>query len=217
MQLKLTLPPIAPPAAPGQKPAGGPRTAANADRAGKGLEPGQPCSTALRSWDDRLCDHLRHEVRQRIDAAGRPFYQHQCLDCGARLGTAVAAAKALADGRQPAPFDEDLFQEGDRKLARHFDEQRAALNRAIDERWAGRRLAYEAYLLSEAWRNKRAEALRRDEGVCQGCRARPATQVHHLTYAHLGDELLFELISVCADCHERIHRDRLQAWPGAAI
>ena len=34
---------------------------------------------------------------------------------------------------------------------------------------------------------------------------RPATQVHHLTYAHLGDELLFELISVCDDCRKRIH------------
>jgi 5-methylcytosine-specific restriction endonuclease McrA len=159
----------------------------------------------LRSWDARLCDHLRHEVRQRIDAAGRPFYQNQCLDCGARLGTAVAAAKALADGRQPAPFDEDLYEYGAEKLARNLDEQRAALNRAIDERWAEKRLAYDAYLVSEAWRNKRAEALRRDEGVCQGCRARPATQVHHLTYAHLGDELLLELISVCDDCHERIH------------
>jgi hypothetical protein len=210
MQLKLTPPPIA---AHEQKPAGSPRTAMSADQADKGPEPGRPCSTTLQS---PLCDHLRHEVRQRIDAAGRPFYQHQCLDCGARLGTAVAAAKALADGRQPPPFDEDLFREGDRKLARHLDEQRAALNRAIDERWAGRRLAYEAYLLSEAWRNKRAEALRRDHGVCQGCRAQPATQVHHLTYAHLGDELLFELISVCADCHERIHQDRLQTWPGAA-
>ena len=204
-------------------------TAAGDDRADKGLESGRLCSTALqgpparlstseslRSRDDRLCDHLRHEVRQRVDAAGRPFYQHQCLDCGARLGTAVAAAKALADGRQPAPFDEDLYEHGAEKLARQLDEQRAALNRAIDERWAEKRQAYEAYLLSEAWRNKRAEALRRDEGVCQGCRARPATQVHHLTYSHLGDELLFELISVCADCHERIHQDRLQAWPGAA-
>ena len=116
-----------------------------------------------------------------------------------------------------APFDEDLYEFGADKLARHFDEQRAALNRAIDERWAGKRLAYDAYLASEAWRAKRAEALRRDKGVCQGCRARQATQVHHLTYAHLGDELLFELISVCDDCHERIHGDRLQAWPGAAI
>jgi hypothetical protein len=66
----------------------------------------------LRSWEARLCDHLRHEVRQRIDAAGCPFYQRQCLDCGARLGTAVAAAKALADGRQPPPFDEDLYEYG---------------------------------------------------------------------------------------------------------
>ena len=150
------------------------------------------------------------DLVQHLERAGHTCVASYDLPIDARIasyaiGTAVAAAKALGDGRQPAPFDEELYECGTEKLARHLDEQRAALNRAINERWAGKRLAYDAYLASETWRNKRAEALRRDEGVCQGCRTRPANQVHHLTYAHLGDELLFELISVCDDCHERIH------------
>ncbi len=32
-----------------------------------------------------------------------------------------------------------------------------------------------------------------------------AEDVHHLTYARLYDEMLFDLIAVCRDCHERLH------------
>jgi hypothetical protein len=35
------------------------------------------------------------------------------------------------------------------------------------------------------------------------CRGR-ASQVHHLTYKHLRNEPLFELISVCVPCHDAI-------------
>ena len=33
----------------------------------------------------------------------------------------------------------------------------------------------------------------------------PATQAHHLTYEHMGDEFLWELKAVCRPCHERWH------------
>ena len=65
---------------------------------------------------------------------------------------------------------------------------------------------YTDYLRTDAWRAKRAQALKRDSNLCQGCRERPATQVHHLSHAHVGDELLFELVSICDVCHERAHR-----------
>jgi 5-methylcytosine-specific restriction endonuclease McrA len=87
-----------------------------------------------------------------------------------------------------------------------------AANRAYAARAATRRQEfwdwYSAYLQSDAWRAKRAQALKRDKGLCQGCLERPATQVHHLTYAHVGGELLFELASICDDCHERAHEER---------
>lgn len=136
---------------------------------------------------------------------GRPFYQRQCLDCGARIGSAVATSIALAGGRQPPPFDTKLFETGEQKLDRLLKDRRDARRTAIALRYEGNYEAYAAYLLSDAWRLKRAQARERDKGVCQGCFARPATQAHHLTYAHLGDELLFELISVCDDCHARLH------------
>jgi hypothetical protein len=157
-----------------------------------------------------LCSHQRKELRQRADAAGRRIYQYQCLDCGARVSTAVAAAKALAHG-QPSPFDQELYEKGQRDTDQFYQKQAAEAHALFAARQLKEYQAYEAYLQTDAWRAKRAEALKRDGGVCQGCRTQRATQVHHLTYAHLGDELLFELISVCDDCHLRIHADRASA------
>lgn len=47
--------------------------------------------------------------------------------------------------------------------------------------------------------------LTRDNYLCQGCRVRRATQVHHLTYDHVGNEFLFELVAICETCHTRLH------------
>jgi 5-methylcytosine-specific restriction endonuclease McrA len=69
-------------------------------------------------------------------------------------------------------------------------------------RW---RSDYEAYLSSDRWKMKRMAALERDRHICQGCLIKPATEVHHLSYKNIGNELLFELVSLCHDCHRRIH------------
>ena len=91
---------------------------------------------------------------------------------------------------------------------REYAERRARWNREATERaerdreW---RVWYDRYLESPAWAERRRLVLERAGGKCEGCRKRLATQVHHLTYEHVGNELLFELVAVCRDCHERIH------------
>ena len=72
------------------------------------------------------------------------------------------------------------------------------------DRWA----RYNEYLRSDAWRERRQLVLERAGGLCEGCRKRPACDVHHATYEHLYDELLFELLAVCRDCHKKIHPNR---------
>jgi 5-methylcytosine-specific restriction endonuclease McrA len=64
---------------------------------------------------------------------------------------------------------------------------------------------YNEYLATEEWRNLRQLVFRRDDGICQGCYAAPATQVHHLTYEHVCNEFLWELTSICDGCHARVH------------
>ena len=141
------------------------------------------------------CQHGRTAIRARLNSAGRRYHVNQCLSCGDSVGPQVA--NALVNGEAP-PFDEEALARGREAISRFYAEQREARDR---EWWSW----YTEYLQTDAWREKRAQALRRDNGVCQGCLERRATQVHHLTYAHVGNELLFELIAICEECHERAH------------
>lgn len=64
---------------------------------------------------------------------------------------------------------------------------------------------YAAYLRSAAWSAIRAKVIRRAKGLCEGCGEARASDVHHLTYAHVGAEFLFELVALCRACHVRWH------------
>lgn len=64
---------------------------------------------------------------------------------------------------------------------------------------------YHNYLRSNEWVEKRDRVLKRDNYTCQSCLICPADDVHHLTYEHKFEEFCFELISLCRDCHKRIH------------
>lgn len=66
------------------------------------------------------------------------------------------------------------------------------------------RALYHRYLRSLAWRWKRVRVLWRDRGRCQIC-GRLATDVHHLTYARKYREPLYDLLTVCRACHDKLH------------
>jgi hypothetical protein len=67
---------------------------------------------------------------------------------------------------------------------------------------------YDHYLKSEAWKRTRALVLHRANYRCEGCGIRDATEAHHTTYAHLGNEFLWELKAVCEFCHQRFHAEK---------
>ena len=62
------------------------------------------------------------------------------------------------------------------------------------------------YLKSDAWQRKRYVVFKRDNWRCVYCGNR-ATQVHHKRYAkyNIGKEPIDWLISVCDECHKKIH------------
>lgn len=64
---------------------------------------------------------------------------------------------------------------------------------------------YLEYLQSNEWFAKRAKVLDRDQYICQGCLSKTATQVHHLTYDNVFNEFLWQLVSICEECHKRKH------------
>lgn len=67
-----------------------------------------------------------------------------------------------------------------------------------------RKRNYGLYLQSKEWREKREHVLRRDNRECQLC-GELARHVHHLTYERIYNEALYDLVSLCAGCHDMIH------------
>ncbi len=149
------------------------------------------------------CKHPRLETRKKIKTDGTVEFKQQCLDCGDRIGNAVRKA-TLTPAEQNAVLVWDF--ELEKAYYKKRNETRIQLMRAEEQKqlqdW---RRNYAIYLASDEWKRKRALVLLRANNICEGCRTKPATQVHHLTYVHLPQELLWELVAVCDSCHERVH------------
>lgn len=81
---------------------------------------------------------------------------------------------------------------------------------------------YDDYLKSDAWKAKREERLRLDDGKCVMCgrpqailkSGHPAIQCHHINYNSLGAETMDSLVSVCSACHIKLHKyyARYRSW-----
>jgi hypothetical protein len=80
--------------------------------------------------------------------------------------------------------------------------ERQARDSRLDPEWWS---WYDAYLDSPEWAAKRTRVMERAGRMCEGCGCYPAVQVHHLTYAHAGNEFLFELVAICLSCHAALH------------
>ena len=61
------------------------------------------------------------------------------------------------------------------------------------------------YMSSVAWQLKREMVLARDKHSCRSCTSLDRLEVHHITYQRLGNEKLSDLVTVCRDCHQKIH------------
>src|SRR5262249_39716457 len=68
---------------------------------------------------------------------------------------------------------------------------------------------YAAYLKSAKWKKIRYAVLKRDGFTCSKCGGKFNLQVHHLTYDHIGEELLEDLKTLCRDCHTFQHKGEL--------
>lgn len=64
---------------------------------------------------------------------------------------------------------------------------------------------YRTYLSSRQWECRREQAMDAANYRCEGCGAETRFEIHHRTYAHLGDEYPGDLEALCRQCHERAH------------
>lgn len=130
-----------------------------------------------------MCGRLTSAVPGKPKTTGTPTCRI-CLDAGLKREEARAR---MAEWEQKRYQDE-----------RQREEQ--------NEIWWQR---YNVYLQSPEWRKRRRLVFKRCGGFCEGCGLHPATQVHHLTYEHMGNEFLWELRGICSVCHMRIHDEAL--------
>lgn len=135
-------------------------------------------------------------------AGGGKQLRYQCLGCGKLIAGAVAQSHARPS---TPPVDVDRLKEWKAYDRRQWSAYREEVEVRKIEAITERRERYLAYLRTDQWQERRRLVLTRADGICEGCGVNAATQAHHLTYEHLGNEFLWELKAVCESCHERVH------------
>lgn len=142
------------------------------------------------------CQHEKKVLTCRTIRGGSIQYVFQCQECGESLNQPLPHATVLRshDVRQIPDFDPSIRE--------RFH---AARLEQLNKEASGRKIDYQMYLSTKEWADKRDAVLARCGHTCEGCRAAKATQVHHLTYRHIYNEMLFELVGLCRSCHEKIH------------
>lgn len=156
-------------------------------------------------WLGDACQHPRKVVIGWVNAGGSMVYKRYCYDCGCCLSQAIAHRDAQAEGIH------DIEIGKIQSISNHYSTQRdnvlkGILSASAERAQPGKRVEYDDYLRSPEWKRKASLIMQRANHRCEGCLSRPATQVHHLTYAHMHNEFAFELVALCAPCHQRIHQ-----------
>jgi hypothetical protein len=68
---------------------------------------------------------------------------------------------------------------------------------------------YKEYLKTEHWRLVKLHFYQKNKEECAVCKSHLHLNLHHKTYARLGMELEKDLICLCKNCHEAVHKFNL--------
>jgi 5-methylcytosine-specific restriction endonuclease McrA len=182
-------------------------------------------------WYSINCGEHWYEYVYKIGETGRITLYRQCSTCGKKhpkgvfKHSEVVNLKEKIQNNQINKYDEDLENDGptwnrfyleyktpemDRIKKEHEEQKIQEQNKYVEEQKEKRDTWFKEhseYLQTLQWKNIRQKVLKRDNFLCQGCLEAQATEVHHITYANWKNELMFELMSVCYNCHHnRIHK-----------
>lgn len=168
------------------------------------LFPTEAMTSELEVFGNGECKHIQQLPCEWKDGGGKNHIKKQCQHCGRMIGSALGKSKVNESDLvkfQPnleATYDAKRKSEYNDLIQRHIRIQKAQSGEFSK--------SYKVHLNSDKWRLViRPKVLKRANGICEGCLERPATQVHHFTYDHLGDEFMFELAALCGPCHDRLH------------
>lgn len=149
--------------------------------------------------DPDKCDHFLVLTRRSYRNKSI-HYQRQCTVCWQAVGSTIPKAEAMKEGPlESFPAFDDAARQ------RSWDRLRQFRSHQTVFELVQFRPAYDEYLKSPSWLDKRRLVLQRANDMCEGCGVAKATQVHHFHYGNFGNEFLWELVAVCQECHDRAH------------
>ena len=151
----------------------------------------------------RNCGNEDLKFVKYIIANGRVQIRQQCFECGILYNENF---KFSLFG------DIDLLPIFSKELRETYKISR--ILKSANKHNLGRKKYYnDVYLKSDEWKTKRKHILLRDNNKCVCCQD-DATQVHHISYNNVFSEHSYDLISVCNDCHNKIHFDGVIYFKG---
>lgn len=157
-----------------------------------------------------ICEHKNIRLSLQTINDGHTIVRNQCNNCDAFIGKQISKSKVDINNL-PNGTIKFLNYEKKQNIITHksstFHRKYLAKTKEYFEnrknQWYKE---YKEYLKSPEWKVKREKVLKRDNYICQGCLEKEATQVHHLSYKHIKNEPLFELVSICKECHDIVSK-----------
>lgn len=151
------------------------------------------------------CNECVLEYVQKKKANGDLMLKKQCFVCGSTDGKMYKHSDVGGSYKVALlpEFNDDKLNEFYERQSQHRRNEYAQNRRELLNE-------YSKYLQSEKWQEKRKKVLERDNYKCKACETNIATQVHHLNYDFIYNEPLFDLVSVCKPCHDKIEKIKLE-------
>lgn len=91
-----------------------------------------------------------------------------------------------------------------RELQNEVD-QKITMIEALRKEYDPEDIDFYQYIKTQAWEEMRQKVFRRDGFQCVVCKEAKNLNVHHITYDNLGAEKESDLVTLCRDCHEKVH------------
>lgn len=165
----------------------------------------------------RICSHEGTIIiTHRIYKNGNDAIVKQCTKCGKHISS-ISKSKVKNIGQLPA-FDENkeadldkIYNAWQEKYSSAMREAKISHDKMVYDDIISGKYSYKinntfnTYYISNEWQWARNEVLKRDNGFCQACGSL-AQCVHHITYERLGRESSYDLISLCDECHTKVHK-----------
>jgi len=180
------------------------------------------------SIDSCLSACIPFEAAEELKNTARDFHQRDEAQCDvlARLRSGDLLKKSvyeseLSDGSRLAPVVEQLRNahgfliKGDGSHASPYfmpdTRQKPSLARVTPEMRS-------AYYMTPHWQIVRSARFEHDSMMCVLCGDSEEIQCHHVTYESIFREELSDLLTVCSDCHSKIHKHgRLKFPSGVSV